>query len=145
MSISSHQIHSVLRTYSKQLKRGQRLNRVKQTEGNSAADKIQISAEAKRLRVVEKVASEILGRMAENGGNGGEVEKGLVDKLSQDYGQELSLTYNREAGNFSFHVVSTEQDSETLELDAEETERLNNQLSEIAKDFVDRTMLRGEA
>ena len=48
MTITSNQIHSVLRTYSKQLKRGLRLNRIRQMETAGSVDTISISAEAKR-------------------------------------------------------------------------------------------------
>ena len=140
MSITSHQIHSVVRTYGKQLRRGMRLNRIKNIEVSQAADKINISAEAKRIQVVERVASEIMFRLAEPAGERGKVEKEILDVLNADYGRTLDLSYNDESGRFSF--AELDEDGEVVRvLDAEESEKLNERLVKITEDVVDRTMM----
>ncbi|MFH1092193.1 MAG: DVU0524 family FlgM-associated protein [Pseudomonadota bacterium] len=141
MTISSHQIHSVLRTYGKQLRRGQRLNRIKQVETQQPIDTIKISPEAKRKRVIEQVAVEILNRLADQGVRGEEVEKTIVGALSQEYGRPLTLRYDPAKGRFNFLVLDEDKPGGIKPLDEKETEGLNRRLVEITEEVVDRTML----
>ena len=143
MTITSHQIQSVLRTYGKQLKRGMRLNRIKSVETGQTVDKLEISAEARRRQVVERVASEMVYRLSEPEGRTEGVGLDIMNELSQDYGQPLSISYNGGEGGFDFMVVDSESGEIINEVDPEENQKLNQLLLEITRQKVDQTMVKG--
>ena len=143
MSITSHQIHSVLRTYGKQLRRGMRLNRIKQMESVPVGDKINISAEAKRLQVVQRVASEILMGLATPGIDKSGIENRVLGELSADFGQTLAVSFNAVEGRFDFKLVDEETGAVTESVDPSHLDELNARLVEIAERIVDETMLKG--
>lgn len=141
MTITSHQIHNVLRTYGKQLRRGARLNRVRQVEVGQLSDKISISPEAKRQQVVERVASEMIFRLANQDLRGEGAEKEILATLSREYGQSLNVTYDQSSASLSFNVVDTDRGDVIRTLDGEEAEGLRQRLVEVTHQIVDRTML----
>jgi len=143
MTISPHQIHNVLRTYGKQLRRGDRLARIQTPESGSIEEKSRISPESKRQQVVGRVAAEIIFRLAAQSEKKDGAEKEALSALSREYGQPLRVTYDRSGGVFSFHVVDPERGEIVKNLDREESERLYNRLVEITRQAVDRTMLKG--
>ncbi|MBU2552335.1 MAG: hypothetical protein KKB20_28240 [Proteobacteria bacterium] len=141
MTITSYQIHNVLRTYGKQLRRGARLNRVGPAETGERMDKINISAEARRQQVVERVATEIMSRLADSGPRREGVESEILSDLSQEFGQPLQLGFDTQNDRFSFNVVDVEKGEIVKTLDKEQTERLTQRLREITLQKVDQTML----
>jgi hypothetical protein len=143
MTITSHQIQNVLRTYGKQLKRGMRLNRIKSVETGQPVDKLEISAEARRRQVVERVASEMVYRLSEPEAGTEGVGRDIMNELSQDYGQPLALSYNSSEGGFDFMVVDSESGEIVNEVDPEEKDKLNQLLLEITRQKVDQTMVKG--
>ncbi len=141
MTITSHQIHSVLRTYGKQLRRGFRLNRMKATNTVESVDRIRISPEAKRMQVIDRVASEILFRLTEPSGQWGDVEKEIVTTLSKEYGQALRLSYNADKEVFQFSAIAEETGETIKVLEDEEAAFLQNRLVDITRSVVDRNMM----
>lgn len=143
MTISSHQIHNVLRTYGKQLRRGLRINRMKQIEAGHSGDKVQISSEAKRMQVVERVASEILLGFANPEDKLGEPQKEVLNTLNEEYGEPLSLAFHQESGKFAFAVLDRKTGEPVKSLIGEESEKMNSRLVEITENMVDQTMIKG--
>ena len=141
MTISSQQIHNVLRTYGKQLRRGLQLNRAKQAESGEKADKVSISSNAKRMMVVERVAEEIQLRLADPSTSNGEVEQQIIASLAEEYGQPLQLNYDPVHGRFKFDVIDESTGETVKSLTPEETETINQRLVQITRDMVNRTML----
>lgn len=141
MTISSQQIHNVLRTYGKQLRRGLQLNRAKQAESGEASDKVSISSQAKRMMVVERVAEEIQLRLADPSTSTGQVEQQILAGLSEEYGQPLRLGFDPVHGRFKFDVVDESTGETVKSLTPEETEQMNQRLVQITRETVDRTML----
>ena len=141
MTISSHQIHSVLRTYGKQLRRGIRLNRMKNVNAAESGDRIRISPEAKRLQVIDRVASEILFRLSEPSAQWGDVEKEIMATLSKEYGHALALSYHAAKEVFQFSIMDEKSGEIIKALDDEEAAFLQNRLVEITRSVVDRNML----
>ena len=142
MSISSNQVHNVLRTYGKQLRRGLRLNRVKAFEpGVTTTDKVNISSEAKRKQVVERVASEIMFRLTDPTGTRGTMENEIMAKLSEEYGQTLSVNFDSSTNRLLFYATASDQEGAVKKLDNEQAARLERRLMEITTQMVDQTML----
>ena len=143
MTINSQQIHSVLRTYGKQLRRGIKINQIKEMESAESSDKIQISPEAKRKMVVEKVAAEILLGMTAPGGPYQEAKKELTEEISQDYGRSLSFEFDAKEGRFRFKIMDSAGENALSVVEGEDADVLNAKLIDMAKNMVDRTMVKG--
>jgi hypothetical protein len=143
MTITSNQIHSVLRTYSKQLKRGLRMNRIRQMESAGSVDTISISAEAKRKQVVRHVAAELLFRLAESGLPADEVDEKVLGTLAKEYGRPLRIALDKETGHFDFEVVDEKTGEVLGRPTVDEKESLNHRLTAITEEVVDETMFKG--
>lgn len=141
MTISSSQIHNVLRTYGKQLRRGARLNRPPPVQPSPGEDQIRISPEAKRAYVVERVAAELIFRLATQEKPAQGVEKEVLSRLNQEYGEPLGLSYDPDRGRFTFHVVDADRGEILRTLDEAESEKLSQRLAEVASEIVNQTML----
>ena len=143
MTISSHQIHSVLRTYGKQLRRGIRINRIKQVEAEQAEDRVQISSDAKRRMVVERVSAQLLMGMAGPGPRNEEVEEEIVSTLEEEYGQPLGLAFDTKNSRFKFNVLDAKNGETIRTIEGEEADQLNERLVDLTEKYVDRTMVKG--
>jgi hypothetical protein len=143
MTINSQQIHNVLRTYGKQLRRGIKINRIKQMETSESSDKIQISPEAKRKMVVEKVAAEILLGMTAQSDAYQDARKELTEAISQEYGRSLKFEFDVSEGRFQFNIMDSAGENKLSVVEGEEADALNGRLIDLAKEMVDRTMVKG--
>ena len=152
MAITSFQVQNMLRTYAKQLSRGQRLARHKAQARTAPSDEVNISIEARRKQVIGKITAEIvsnIGYRVSGAGQGlGGVEGQALQKLSQEYGQELDITPDAESGGFFFRVVDKDSGEVLEELGANESAELQERLFTITQDIIDNNMvepLKGKA
>lgn len=145
MTVTSYQVQNILRTYAKQLSRGQRLARSR-TPGNSGPDdQLNISVEARRRRVIEKITSEIVagigsrmpGLREELGG----IEEQALRQLSQEYGKHLDIRQDENMGQLMFRVVDPHKAEIVQELDAQESAELQERLFVITQEIIDRNMI----
>jgi hypothetical protein len=138
MHIPSHQIHNVLKVYSKQLSQTRMLERQKELDRKLPMDNVSISAEAKRQSIIDKVAADIVERITGSGPQD-DVEKGIVDKLEDELGQ--SVTFNsRRQDKFTFNVINSNNEKTTNTLEIENSMFLIKRLEQLAKEAVDKNM-----
>ena len=137
MVISTYQVNNVLRVYGEQL----RHNRLSGKEKGGDArlpDKIDISSEAKRKAIVDKIASDIVDRITQFGPHEN-VEKEVLKKLEDEYGAQLALA-GKGSTDLIFKVI--DEDGETMNsLSIEDSRFLRYKLQEITKDTVNRNMM----
>ena len=141
MTITTYQVQNILRTYGKML--GRKKKQTQGSEGTNSAtplDKIDISSEAKRRQVINKIAQEIIGQVTSSPQRQNQVEKEAMTELTKEYGQPLEVFQNRD-GSLRFAVLDEENGSIVQELLPEENQRLEERFSEIAKTIVDRNMV----
>lgn len=138
MHIPSHQIHNVLKVYSRQLSQTRMLERQKALGRTQPSDKINISAEAKRQSIIDKVAADIVDRITQSGPQD-DVEKGIIDKLEDELGQSVSFK-DANDGKFIFNVIDDNDGKTTNALQVENTVFLMNRLEQLAKEAVDKNM-----
>ena len=93
------------------------------------------------MQVIDRVAQEILYRMADTPNQQGEIEQQIVEALGDEFGQPLSVVYNSEEGIFNFNVLDADKKNVVDKLEGAKAERLNSRLQEITRTVVDRTML----
>lgn len=145
MAITSYQVQNILRTYAKQLSRGQRLARNRQTAEPRPGDQVNISIEARRKQVIEKITSEIvanLGSRLPGLGQGlGGVEEQALAQLSQEYGQELDLKQDPGTGQLLFTVVEPDMGEAVQTLGAKESAKLQGRLYDITQEIIDDNMI----
>ncbi len=137
MVIPLYQVNNVLRVYGDQLRQNRTLNKPK-VENSRQPDTINISSEAKRKVIVDKVSSEIVGRITKYGPND-DVEKKIFEKLENEYGAHLEVT-DKGPSNLIFKVI--DDDGETINsLSIEDSKFLQYSLKNITKDLVDKNMM----
>jgi hypothetical protein len=138
MLIPSHQIHNVLKVYSKQLSQTRMLERQKELDRKQPMDNVNISAEAKRQSIIDKVAADIVERITQSGPQD-DVEKGIIDKLEGELGKSVSFNSRRE-DKFVFNVINSNNEKTTNTLEVENSMFLIKRLEQLAKEAVDKNM-----
>lgn len=138
MLIPSHQIHNVLKVYGKQLSQTRMLERQKELDRKQPMDHVNISAEAKRQSIIDKVAADIVDRITRSGPQD-EVEKGIIDRLEGELGQSVSFSPRRE-DKFVFNVINGNNEKTTNTLEVENSMFLIKRLEQLAKEAVDKNM-----
>jgi hypothetical protein len=145
MAITSYQVQNILRTYAKQLSRGQRLARSRAAKEPAPNDQVNISIEARRKQVIEKITSEIvanLGSRLPGSGQGlGGVEEQALAQLSQEYGKNLDIRPDEASGRLQFRVVDAQEGALVQELNPQESAKLQERLYTITQDIIDRNMV----
>ena len=137
MVISAYHVNNVLRVYGDQLRQNKISNQPKSTTTRSP-DKINISGEAKRKVIVEKIASDIVDKITRYGPHEN-VEKDVFKQLEDEYGAHLAISKNTPA-DLIFKVI--DGNGETINaLSIEDSQFLRYKLEEITRDIVDKNMM----
>ena len=132
MVISSYQVNNVLRVYKSQLRHSKIIDRTNNNE-TRMPDKVSISPEAKRKAIIERVASDIVDRLVQNGPHNN-IEKEVFKKLESEYGGHLALDQEDSTG-LLFKEID-ENGETTNSLSIEDSKFLTQKLEEITKDTV---------
>jgi|Deesub1362A_J573_1020465.scaffolds.fasta_scaffold03876_5 hypothetical protein len=147
MTITSYQVQNILRTYAKQLSRGQRLARRRAAAESAPGDQVNISIEARRKQVIEKITAEIVANLsarvpglAPGEGLGG-VERQALEQLSQEFGKPLDVVSDEKTGRLLFRVIDPQRGEVIQSLDAEESARLQERLYQITQQIIDQNMV----
>ena len=138
MTVSTYQVHNVLRAYGKQLSQSRRLPHKKGIEEPKRADRISISAQARRKAVIEKVTSDIINRII-HGGPGDHMEQEVFKQLEDEYGNGLCV--EKGGSELVFKVIDKENGEVTKTLSIKDSEFLKDRLEEITKSKVDDKMI----
>ena len=137
MVISAYQVNNVLRVYGDQLRHNKILSRPKNNNANTP-DKIHISPEAKRRAVIDKVATNIVDRITQNGPHD-HIEKEVFKKLENEYGGHLAIA-KKSPTDLIFKEI--DESGETVNsLSIEDSKFLRYKLEEITKTTVDENMM----
>jgi len=137
MVISTYQVNNVLRVYGEQLRQNRLMDKGKDGDARSP-DKIDISSEAKRKAIVDKIASDIVDRITQFGPHEN-VEKEVFKRLEDEYGANLTVGGNGST-DLIFKVI--DEDGETMNsLSLEDSKFLRYKLQEITRDTVNRNMM----
>lgn len=145
MTITSFQVQNILRTYAKQLSRGQRLARRRMTSEAQPADQVNISIEARRKQVIEKITAEIVSnigyRVPGLGGGPGGLEDSALKRLSLEYGRSLDIGQDEDSGILRFMVRDADSGEVTQVLGQDESAELQDRLYVITQQIVDENMV----
>jgi hypothetical protein len=137
MVISTYQVNNVLRVYGEQLRQNRLSDKAEDGDARSP-DKIDISSEAKRKAIVDKIASDIVDRITQFGPHEN-VEKEVFKRLEDEYGANLAVAGNGST-DLIFKVI--DEDGETMNsLSLEDSKFLRYKLQEITRNTVNRNMM----
>lgn len=137
MQIPSHQIHNVLKVYSKHLSQARAMERRKTLAQEPGEDKINLSAGGKRQAIIEKVAADIVERITQSGPQD-KVDQEIVEKLEGELGQ--SIDFNNQDNNFIFNVIDKDNEKTTATFQMNDPEYFMKRLEALAKEAVDKNM-----
>ena len=135
MFVSSYQIQNVLNTYSKQLSQGRSAQRQEGETRKQLSDQIQLSTEGKRRATIEKVAKDILSKIADFGSNG-QVEKHAQPRAGGNAKKTIESDDKKESA-FVFNVIDNYNQKTTTALSVQDTNFLINKVEQLAKDAVE--------
>ncbi|MBN1226273.1 MAG: hypothetical protein JXA79_04730 [Deltaproteobacteria bacterium] len=137
MVIPVYQVNNVLRVYGEQLRQNRGLDKPS-ADNNRQPDKISISSEARRKTIVDKISSQIVGRITKYGPND-DVEKEIFKKLEDQYGARLEIA-GEGSSDLIFKVI--DDDGETVNsLSIEDSKFLHYNLKTITKELIDKNMI----
>jgi hypothetical protein len=137
MQIPSHQIHNVLKVYSKQLSQARISERNKALVPEGTVDKINISAMGKRQSIIDKVAADIVSRITQSGPQD-PVDQEILGKLEDEIGESIDFKQNR--NEFVFNVISGDNKKTTSTVQVGDADYLIKRLEQLAKEAVDKNM-----
>lgn len=137
MQIPSHQIHNVLKVYSKHLSQARSMDRRKALSQQSDEDKINLSAGGKRQAIIEKVAADIVERITQSGPQD-KVDQEIVDKLENELGQPID--FDKQGNRIVFNVIGKDNEKTTATFQADDPEYFMKRLEALAKEAVDKNM-----
>ena len=138
MVISSYHVNNVLRVYGDQLRQSRTSNRPKNAK-TASPDRISISDKAKRRVIVDKIASDIVEKLANYGSQEKveEVEEEVSKNLENEYGVQLDITRNS-PNDLLFKII--DENGETLNsLSIENSEFLRYKLKEVSKETAEKS------
>ncbi len=138
MHIATYHIDNVLRAYSKQLGTSRRTAQNKDMAEPNRTDSIDISANARRKAIVDKVTAGIVERIVQHGPREG-LEQEVFKQLEDEYGNNLA--FEEGASEPAFKLVDKEKGGETSSLSVEDSRLLKDRLKEITRTKVDADML----
>lgn len=135
MFVSSYHIHNVLNTYSKQLSQGRSAQRQERKKKKQLSDHIQLSTEGKRRATIEKVAKDILSKIADFGANG--QVKSNVQLQPEGSDHKTADSDNKKEAAFVFNIIDDLNQKTKTALSVQDTNFLINKVEQLAKDAVE--------
>ena len=139
MTVTTFQVQRVLRTYGRQLSRSRQLLQHQHRSEPRQPDSVEISAKARRLQLLQSVATDLILKMGQQE-TPSEVETEALARLSEKYGETLAIAGIEDNG-VRFAVVDPENDSLLRSLSPDESEQLQAELAQITMEIIDRNMI----
>jgi hypothetical protein len=136
MVISSYHVKNVLRVYGEQLRQGKAVQKTGKRLPLSA-DRLDTSGGAKRLALIEKIASTIVDKILQQGLHH-DMEKGVFKKLQEECGAPLTVS-PKGATDFLFRVIDEKGES-LHSLSIEDADFRTGKLKAITTDTLDKKM-----
>ena len=134
MIINNFNVQHILRSYSRQLADGSRVSKAKVDKKTAQKDEVSISPESKKRLLTDKISKEIINQFT-TGSELTETGRNILDRLSQEYGEPLELSYNEDHG-MVFVVSDNAGGQEPKTLSAAENDQLKKRLFDITQSTV---------
>lgn len=125
MYIHTYQIQNVLNAYRKQLSQNS-VNSPAQRPAPQSGDRINISAEGQKTKLLDDISSQIIDRIAKFGPKS-EFDEALADQLSRFNGENASRHAGKEAPvvDFTYTTIDERNQKSTSTLDIQQISPMN--------------------
>lgn len=134
MIITNYCVQHILKSYSQQLSVKSRSSKDKINRAVAQKDEVTLSEESKKRMIVDKIAHEIVGQLA-NGAERNATSLEIMRRLSQEYGHPIDLS--NESGEGIIFKVLNETSGEVIQyLPPSENEQLRKRLFDITRTVV---------
>lgn len=140
MQIPAYQIHNVLKAYSKQVSQN-KLNAKTKGMGshNTSMDKISISAEGKKQGIINKVASDIVKKITDNGPSE-KFEKDIVTILEKEFKKKFQFS-GKEKDSKDFKYYEIEGSTKKMNtFSFQDSELIKKRMEDITKDMLSKEL-----
>jgi len=138
MQIPSYQIQNVLKVYSRQLSQGKILSRNKfGVADRVSADSVNISSEGKRQAIIEKVASNIVDKII-NEGPKEKNEEQITNQIEKELGKKINFT--RGKTQFTYTTIDDNNNKITQTLSVEDSQFVVKRMTELARQVANNNM-----
>lgn len=145
MTVTPCQVQKVLRTYGRQLSRSPHLLRSKPQSEAQSSDSVSISARARRLNILERVAADMIRNMGrqQDAAHADQVEREALARLSGEYGENLGVVGGAD-GEIRLAVVDRQTGEVERLLEPEESQALASKLHDITMELIEPNMVGGQ-
>jgi hypothetical protein len=130
MAVTTHHVHNILRTYSKQLSQGNGIAVKREIAGQYPSDQATTSVKARRKAVIEKVTSDIVDRIIHQAPPTDTDEEILGRDQNRS---EKSHPGSEDGSEFIFRVIDKEQGEIMRTMSIRDSKFLKDELKEISK------------
>ncbi|MCG8563932.1 MAG: hypothetical protein MI747_02515 [Desulfobacterales bacterium] len=137
MQIPSYQIQNVLKVYSRQLSQGKILRNKFGGANKVSADSVTISSEGKRKAIIDKVASNIVGKIITEGPKEKD-EAQITEQIEKELGKKIN--YGRDKNQFTYTTLDGENNKVTRTLSVEDSEFVVKRMTELARQVANDNM-----
>ena len=138
MQIPSYQIQNVLKVYSRQFSQGKLLDKNKFNDANKvSADNVNISSEGKRQAIIDKVASNIVDKIINEGPNEKDKTQ-ITDQIEKELGKNIDFTKGR--NQFTYTSVDENNNKVVQNLSVEDSKFIVERMTELARQVADSNM-----
>lgn len=142
MTVTTHNVRDVMRTYGRQVSRGRRLRSGRAALPPEVADQVDLSVGARRQAVIETIAAQIVANLTtHHPGLEQGLEQQALNQLSREVGHPLEVSQDERSGELSFVVVKPNTGEVAATLDPEDSARLADRLYQIISETLDRNMV----
>lgn len=137
MQIPSYQIQNVLKVYSRQLSQGKILRNKFGATNKVSADSVTISTEGKRKAIIDKVASNIVGKIITEGPKEKNEEQ-ITEQIEKELGKKIN--YGRDKNQFTYTTVDENNQKVTQTLSVEDSKFVVERMTELARQVANDNM-----
>ena len=135
MQIPSYQIQNVLKVYSRQFSQGKLLDKNKFNDANKvSADNVNISSEGKRQGIIDKVASNIVDKIINEGPNEKDKTQ-ITDQIEKELGKNIDFTKGK--NQFTYTSVDENNNKVVQNLSVEDSKFIVKRMTELARQVAD--------
>ncbi|NWH05764.1 DVU0524 family FlgM-associated protein [Desulfobacter latus] len=139
MQIPSYQIQNVLKVYSRQFSQGKLLDKNKFSDANKvSADSVSISSEGKRQAIIDKVASNIVDKIINEGPNEEKDTTRITDQIQKELGKKIDFTKGK--NQFTYTSVDENNNKVVQNLSVEDSKFIVERMTELARQVADSNM-----
>ena len=137
MHIPSYQIYNILKVYIKQLSRNEMMETQNTLNIGLTVKKINQSSKDRRQFIIDKVAADIVAKITHFGQN--EDQSGIINQPQNEFKRTFEFESSKNK-NFTFNTIEENNQKTTNELSVEDSNFFTNQLEQLAKETVEKSV-----